>query len=82
MGTLSKKHRRGGFRRGRVNRDPLRKIVGYEDGLEVLECGHKQAPVHDIIGETNAVRRRCWRCGKAARAALPPPAATREERGA
>ena len=29
---------------------------------EVLECGHSQPPVCDLIGETNAVRRRCWRC--------------------
>ncbi len=52
------------FRRGPANRDPLRKIVGYENGLEILECGHHQVPVQDFVGPTNAVRRRCWRCGR------------------
>jgi hypothetical protein len=46
---------------------PLRKIIGYVgmpmDGaaylrtLELLECGHAQAAVQDMIGETDAVRR-------------------------
>ena len=35
---------------------------------EVLECGHCQMPVHDLIGETNAVRRRCAKC----KAGKPP----------
>lgn len=43
---------------------PLRKIVGYEAGMEVLECGHRQRPVSDAFGETNANRRRCKQCGR------------------
>lgn len=53
------------------NRAPLRKTVGYERHdrypevvLEVLECGHRQHPRTDMIGETNAVRRRCQKCAK------------------
>lgn len=62
---------------GKVNRDPLRKIVGYVNinvsqtpGKEMylqheqLECGHAVLPRHDIIGETNAASRRCWRCAR------------------
>lgn len=51
---------------------PLRRIIGYVGmpmggaaylrTLELLECGHAQAAVHDMIGETNAVRRRCRGC--------------------
>lgn len=37
---------------------------------EVLECGHDQAPVQDLVGETNAVRRRCSKC----KASKPPTA--------
>ncbi len=53
---------------GKVNRDPLRKIVGvdwdeYDLKLEVLECGHKQRVRQDMIGPTNAQSRRCRRCG-------------------
>jgi hypothetical protein len=33
---------------------------------EVLECGHDQPPVQDLIGETNAVRRRCAKCKRGA----------------
>lgn len=63
-------------RRGKVNRDPLRKIIGYKEvdvshnqnGMylrhEELECGHTVLPRQDIIGETNAYRRRCWQCGR------------------
>lgn len=63
-------------RRPTPNRNPLRKVVGTvwveatPGGTEVrkekLECGHLQFPVSDFAGETNAVRRRCWQCGKAA----------------
>jgi len=60
-------HKKGGFRRGPANRDPLRKIVGRDGNFELLECGHKQLPVKDFMGETNAVRRRCWQCGAAKR---------------
>lgn len=52
--------------RGRINRDPLRKIVGHEDGFEVLECGHRQRPKTDFVGETNAQRRRCRKCRRLA----------------
>lgn len=55
---------------GKTNRDPLRKIVGnsidaYGVMTEVLECGHEQRPREDIIGPTNAYRRRCSKCAKA-----------------
>lgn len=32
------------------------------DWREVLECGHDQMPMSDLIGETNATRRRCRKC--------------------
>ncbi len=45
---------------------PLRKIVGicFVGGvrMEAYECGHIAMPKSDIIGETNATRRRCVRC--------------------
>lgn len=51
---------------------PLRRIIGYVGmpfqtakylrSLELLECGHAQAAVKDIYGETNATRRRCRGC--------------------
>ena len=51
---------------------PLRKIVrrfwGGQNGnlpMEELECGHTQMQKQDIIGPTNAYRRRCKKCGKA-----------------
>ena len=58
-----------------INRDPLRKIVGtvylpLVDGSdttfrhEQLECGHAMLPKSDMFGETNASRRRCWKCAK------------------
>lgn len=54
------------------DRGPLRKVVGTVyppeyPGVrhELLECGHSQPPREDIIGETNAYRRRCWRCKRA-----------------
>lgn len=31
--------------------------------VEVLECGHEQAPKHDLVGRTYATRRRCRQCG-------------------
>lgn len=48
---------------------PLRRIVDTlvtDDGLrfEVLECGHRQPQRQDMIGPTNAYRRRCRRCAK------------------
>lgn len=61
--------RNGG--KGRQRTGPLRKIVDHEymgadSWREILECGHRQYPVRDLIGETNAVRRRCWQCKKEA----------------
>lgn len=42
----------------------LRKVTGYDGRLEVLECGHKQRPKSDMIGEYDAARRRCHQCPK------------------
>jgi hypothetical protein len=42
---------------------------------EVLECGHAQHPVHDLIGETNAVRRRCRKCKRGAPPDVAPAGA-------
>jgi len=56
--------------RRRVNKDPLRKIVAdrYEPAtdrvVEILECGHEVRRREDVIGETNAYRRRCRKCRK------------------
>lgn len=66
--------RGGGPRRSRGNRaeaGPLRKIVSErmsEHGvlLEVYECGHAAPQKRDIIGPTNASRRRCRRCAREA----------------
>lgn len=58
---------------------PLRKIVGicWVGGvrMECYECGHIAMPKSDIIGETNASRRRCHRCksGKPAHFTGTPP---------
>jgi hypothetical protein len=54
---------------GRKNTNPLRKIVStefdqHDRRIEVLECGHKQPQRQDMIGPTNAYRRRCAPCGK------------------
>ena len=46
----------------RINKGPLRKVVGWDGEYEVLECGHKQRPVQDLAGPTNACRRRCKKC--------------------
>jgi len=48
---------------------PLRKVIGYDTSehgvrLEVLECGHSIHEKQDIIGPTNAYRRRCRHCLK------------------
>ena len=45
----------------------LRRIVSeklnqYGAPIEVLECGHEQRPVSDMIGPTSAERRRCKQC--------------------
>lgn len=50
---------------------PAKKIVNSGVGInpefplvlfELLECGHLQRPVEDMIGRTNAARRRCKKC--------------------
>lgn len=68
-GHLSNMRARGAGPRPRSNGSksgPLRKIVGtcWVGGarMEALECGHLQMPKCDLMGETNAVRRRCHRC--------------------
>ena len=64
MGHLSDLHHRGRIRPRRgSNKDPLRKIVTFGE-IETLECGHEQRQVQDLIGPTNAVRRRCHRCAE------------------
>lgn len=77
--------RRKGFQRaGRARRKkelrPLRKIVGYDAGKEVLECGHEQHPREDIAGATNAARRRCRRKRHGARDAQPTSLDTQQEK--
>lgn len=74
MRLLSAILRRGGGPRPRSNGSksgPLRKIVStdYRGDIpyETLECGHEQAAKRDLMGFTNAVRRRCHYCGRDAR---------------
>jgi len=69
MGTLSRLHARGGGPRPRSNgarTGPLRKIVSTEykgdAPFETLECGHTIMAKRDLMGFTNAARRRCWKC--------------------
>jgi len=71
MGTLSRRFAQGGGPRPRSNGSktgPLRKIIetDYRGGIpwETLECGHEIAAKRDLMGFTNAVRRRCWKCRK------------------
>ena len=61
--------------KGRQRTGPLRKIVNSGVGVnpeyphsfyELLECGHLQLPVEDLIGRTNAERRRCRKCKRGA----------------
>lgn len=69
MGHLSNMLAHGKGPRPRSNgshRGPLRRIVATEYvgdiPRETLECGHVQTATRDLMGYTNAVRRRCWRC--------------------
>ncbi len=69
MGHLSNLRFQGRGPRPRSNgakSGPLRKIVGNCSVgyamMEDLECGHLQMPKRDLMGETNAVRRRCIHC--------------------
>lgn len=68
-----------GRRKPMPNRHPLRKIVDHQWGdpmrgefaqlvYEVLECGHRQTPKTDFIGQINASRRRCRKCGTSTQA--------------
>jgi hypothetical protein len=61
---------------------PLRKITdkrNYRNTVvEVLECGHEQRIREDMIGETNAYRRRCEQCLRVACAAFGHPVAPDE----
>jgi hypothetical protein len=82
MGHLSRMRSQGKVRGGSGGhgKGPLRLIVrsvqiGY-GVFEVLECGHRQLPVRDLIGETNAKRRRCSKCKRGA----PPDADIPPER--
>lgn len=65
MGTLSRLLARGGGPRPRSNGSksgPLRKIVATrfvsDTPYETLECGHEIIAKRDLMGFTNAVRRR------------------------
>ncbi len=68
-GHLSAILRRGGGPRPRSNGSksgPLRKVVSSwfvgEVPFEKLECGHEIVAKRDLMGFTNAVRRRCRKC--------------------
>ena len=79
MRNLGWMKRKTKMRRGPDGRAyPLRKVLGRVEVPvetashvvlieELYECGHTRLPKQDIIGETNAVRRRCRDCalGKA-----------------
>lgn len=66
MGNLSKMHDDNRFSKPQMGKKayPLRKIVGYKDGKEVLECGHEIYPPQDFIGHYPAVKRRCRFCAE------------------
>lgn len=59
------------MKKGQKETRPLRKIIGharlaltgtFTAIYEVYECGHIRLPKMDIYGETNASRRRCYKC--------------------
>lgn len=54
---------------------PLRKITDEHYPHEALECGHTLRVRSDMIGETNAYRRRCVECLYIACAAFGHPVA-------
>jgi len=69
MGKLSNMLRRGGGPRPRSNgtkTGPLRKVVAswYVGSvlMERYECGHEAEGKRDLMGYTNAMKRRCTRC--------------------
>jgi hypothetical protein len=53
--------------RPKRRKGPLRLITSFNPmtGKEVLECGHEQYPVKDLVGETHAERRCCRQCRSA-----------------
>lgn len=58
---------------------PLRLVIGFRRNptypellQEVYECGHARSPKQDAYGETNALRRRCAKCGQRRSADLEP----------
>jgi hypothetical protein len=68
-GSLSRLLARGGGPRPRSNgagTGPLRKVVSveYKAGVpfETYECGHVEIAKQDLMGYTNASRRRCRKC--------------------
>jgi hypothetical protein len=73
MGTLRDRYARCGGPRPRsngANSGPLRKIIaegvnGHGGQTETLECGHTIRRKHDLMGPTNALRRRCRKCKQA-----------------
>lgn len=69
MGTLSALRLRGGGPRPRSNGSrsgPLRRVtsIEYKGGVpfETYECGHVAVAKRDLMGFTNAARRRCRQC--------------------
>lgn len=72
MGTLSQLRARGRGPRPHSNGSdggPLRRVVesGHNTAgqrIETYECGHVCEAKRDLMGYTNAVRRRCWQCKK------------------
>lgn len=60
----------GGMAAAKTNQGfHLRTVVAHELNQygtidEVLECGHRQRPRSDMIGQYDAVRRRCRQCPK------------------
>lgn len=68
-GSLSQALKSGKGPRPRSNgahTGPLRKIIATEykgdTPFETLECGHTLMAKRDLMGFTNAVRRRCRKC--------------------
>lgn len=81
-GSLSAVLRRGGGPRPRSNGSktgPLREVVtSWAVGSMVFErysCGHEAEAKRDLMGYTNAARRRCKACGRA------EPESPREDKG-
>jgi hypothetical protein len=77
MGSLSALRSRGAGPSPRSNGSksgPLRSIVDYwyvgDVRFERYECGHEAEAKRDLMGYTNATRRRCRKCG-AEMAAMP-----------